>query len=209
MDPIMQSIERNEQVFEQCEERTKDLLELNRPNITVITHPDASKNPLISTVGIEEFDHSKSKYWKLHECGLAYHRRILARKPEHNYKYLSSNQLIRYIIESIARSASFYKKRGDIGNILITATLDQILSEQLAGLEDINKYLAIENVEQQKCMTLRVSAEAGCLSEDLVDREHLMNTVDNLVAGLFPAFNINYSSEDRRTLIKYVLEHSL
>ena len=49
MNPTMQCINRNEQSFKQAEEKATDLLELNQPNITVITYPEPSDNPLIST----------------------------------------------------------------------------------------------------------------------------------------------------------------
>ena len=222
----IQDIDRSDQSFEQAEKRAKCLLDLNQPNIAVFAEPsDNPSNPLISTAGINEFAENelkelslsktaggiygltspRNKYWEVNEFGLVYYRRILAKKKEGNYEYLSSAELVKYIVELIKKAASFYKKCGYIGNILIIARLDQVSGEKLAGMEDINKCLPIERIKRQKYIS-HGYADTGCLSENLVDREHLINTVDKLVTPLLQAFNIPAPSEESRELIEGVVE---
>ena len=94
------------------------------------------------------------------------------------------------------KAASFYKKYGHIRKILIVVTLEQVLGEHLAYPEDPDK----RRIELRKCKLPEVYADAGCPAEDLVDREHLISTVDKeIVFPLIQAFDgpIKQKKNDR------------
>ena len=236
MHPIMQCIHRNRQSCKEAEERTEDFLELNRPNITVFTYPEPSDNPFnaliadinafaekelkvfdVSTTAggiyavtpprrLTEYPIDRTEYWEINECGLVYYRKIWAEREKRDHKYLLSVDLIKYIVESIHKAGLFYDQCGYIGRIQITARLDQVSGKKLAYLEDTDK----QSIERQECTTPDVFAYAGCLTQDLVDKEYLINTGDEIVFPLIQVFDgpIKQRKNDpaRRKRIEQIVE---
>ena len=217
MHPSMEPIH----LLDQANGNAEDRLDLNQPNIRVVAQPAPSDNPLISTANLKEFAEKEltgldlstitrgisaivpeSEYWELNEYGLVYYRKIWFKK-----EYLLVIDLIKYIVESMKKAASFYKKYGHIRKILIVVTLEQVLGEHLAYPEDPDK----RRIELRKCKLPEVYADAGCPAEDLVDREHLISTVDKeIVFPLIQAFDgpIKQKKNDpaRRKLIEHIVE---
>ena len=155
---------------------------------------------------LTEYPIDRTEYWEINECGLVYYRKIWAECEERDQKYLLSLDLIKYIVESIHKAGLFYDQCGYIGRIQITARLDQVSGKKLAYTEDTDK----RSIERQECTTPDVFAYAGCLSQDLADREHWINTVDETVFPLIQAFDgpIKQRKDDpeRRKRIEQIVE---
>lgn len=227
MHPDMKAVKQ----IDRADKMADGFLNLNQPNIRVIAQPEPSNSHVISIRDIKEFAErelegleleettggiyaitpsrweEQTEYWNLSECGVFYHSRIWNKTRKDGYEYLSFTRLIKYIVKWISKAGYFYKQSEYSGDIAITVCVYEVLDEPLAALEDVNYLCAIESVEEQKFQAPEVFADARCLAKNLVDREHVIDTVEKLVVDdLLQRSNIFIHSGDSRAWRKLIEE---
>ncbi len=94
---------------------------------------------------------------------------------------------ISYLIQ---QSIAFYTECEYLGNIEISARLQEVLGKEL--IDPVRGYAKITDVipDGPKCFDSAVLASKQCLSRDLESEEKRKNIVEELICQLLWAFNI-------------------
>ena len=152
-------------------------------------------------------------YWELNEYGVVYRRHHLDKIEQYlgyEAKHLDFRRFVWEIGRTIEKATSFYKKCGYLGNVDITVQLRQVFDETLLFYKFYSNILNGNlghdyHLETQKCLDFQVLASLQCLSQDLIDRNKFIDTVDELTNPLLWAFNITVNDAERKKLVEQLL----
>ena len=178
------------------------------PKFTVIARPVFPYRPVISASDIYKsmlirplrrveggVSHIRSdEYLELNEYGIVLHRVRLS-ISEHPFiseqQEIDYTQFIYHINDTILRIRNLYQKCEYLGNIQITAQLQNVLKMELID-PDKNPYrrTIMHNIEDTKCLNAEAFASKQCLSRDLESEENRKDLIEELVCQLLWAFNI-------------------
>ena len=194
------------QIFSRIETRAKHNLDLDIPTLTVTAQPIFPYRPVISTSNIYElryvlpppirrvtggvFHRSREKYLELNEYGIVYHKISLSNSII--IQEIDYTRFLSHINDSIVKIRDFYNECKYLGNIEVTARLQDVLEKELMDPDgDFSGRLSIGNIsEGTKCYDTEVVASKQCLSRDLENEEKRKDIVEELVCQLLWAFNI-------------------
>ena len=142
---------------------------------------------------LARLDGSSYTYRELNEYGIVYQRSVLRKIPT-NWQpnrgcYLMPEQFVWKIGELIRLVQSFYEKCEYAGYIEVKAQLRQILGEALMFEQGQHP----SGIKQQRSFDPEISASTQYLPRDLVKREQFIAVVEELVAQLLWAFNVDAS----------------
>ena len=221
MDRIVYMLKRREdsqvlahQVLDRIEERISNVqpqyktirnvqnLSSNLPMFTVIARPVFPYRPVISVSDTYELmllrplrrveggvSHIRpDKYLEFNEYGIVLHRIDISFSEQREIDY---TQFIYHINDSIYRVRHLYERCEYLGNIEVTARLQNVLRMELIDTDNIGWYDRItEDIEDTKCLDAEVFASRQCLSRDLENGEKRKDIVEELICQLLWAFNI-------------------
>ena len=155
-------------------------------------------------------------YWELNEYGIVYHRHHLDKIDQYSNsnegKYVDVRRFVWEIGRTIEKATSLYKKCGYLGAVDITVQLREVFDETLLFYKFYSNTLQgrvksddIDDIEKQQCFDSEVLASLQCLSQDLIDRNKFIDTVDQLTDPLLWAFNIVVDDAARKELVEKLL----
>ena len=182
--------------------RNVQKLRSSLPIFTVIARPVFPYRPVISASDIYEalpirplrrveggVSHIRSdEYLELNEYGIVLHRIELSFSEQREIDY---TQFIYHINDSILRVRNLFYKCEYLGNIEVTARLQNVLRKELIDPDRIPYGRDITyNIGDTKCLDAEVFASKQCLSRDLEHEENRKDLVEDLICQLLWAFNI-------------------
>ena len=136
-------------------------------------------------------------FWELNEYGIIYHRTGLERERFQGVgsfgdidtgeeKYLDSEDIGSKVYKFLGNMEYFYERCEYLGNIEITATMQQIEGEKITFPADRHPSF----VEKRKSVEPEVSAATQCLPRDLSKADSYANSLVGLLNRLFWVFNL-------------------
>ena len=185
--------------------RSEDNVITKLPDITIIAQPVFPYRPVISTSNIYElryvlpppirrvtggfFHRTREEYLELNEYGIVYHNIPLSNSYAQEIDY---TRFLSHINDSIVKIRDLYKKCEYLGNIEVTARLQDVLEKQLMDPDgEYSGRLSIGTISGgTKCYDTEVVASNQCLARDLENEEKRKDIVEELVCQLLWAFNI-------------------
>ena len=203
-----------QQILDRIEKRTHNVLPKYKlirnvqklrsslPIFTVIARPVFPYRPVISASDIYEallirplrrveggVSHIRSdEYLELNEYGIVLHRVELSFSEQREIDY---TQFIYHINDSVLRVRNLFYKCEYLGNIEVTARLQNVLRKELIDPDRIPYGRDITyNIGDTKCLDAEVFASKQCLSRDLEHEENRKDLVEDLICQLLWAFNI-------------------
>ena len=212
------SQENAKQILDRIEERVKHFCTQGVPSLTVIAQPVYPYRPVITTSDIYELHerqvyHSpprkvaggvanvknNDKYFELNEYGIVYHRIVLPDYQEPNWRNeltaiaVNYCDFVRAIRSLISQAKMLYEKCEYVGNIEVTAKLQNVLETQLYDPGD--RLLYAQKITEHipdgpVCSDSEVSASTQCMPRDFNNTDRLIDIVEELVHQLLWAFNI-------------------
>ena len=209
------SQENAKQILDRIEERVKHFCTQGLPSLTVIAQPVYPYRPVITTSDIYELHgrqaypprkvaggvanvKNNDKYFELNEYGIVYHRIVLPDHQQPNWRNeftvmaVNYYDFIRAIKFLIFQAKVLYEKCEYVGNIEVTAKLQQVLDKELCDPESpLYGQEITENIsEGPVCSDSEVSASTQCMPRDFNNTDSLISIVEELVHQLIWAFNI-------------------
>ena len=193
------------QILTRFEERATHKFPLSEPTLTVIAKPVFPYRPVISVLDIYKLHSAQElpprkvaggvsylnpgRCHELNEYGIVYHRTTLARSDEGGIDY---GEFIRHIKYLIDQANDIYKECKYLGNIEVTAQLQQVYNKKLTDtINHPSGRKITENIpEGPVCSDSEVCASNQCLSSDFEDTEKRKDIVEELIHELLWPFNI-------------------
>ncbi|MYF54266.1 ATP-binding protein [Candidatus Poribacteria bacterium] len=221
MDRIAYMLKRREdsqenarQILDRIDDRVKRFCIQDKPSLTVIAQPIYPYRPVITKSDIYELHERQSfpprkvaggiadvrndnTFLEMNEFGIVYHRRIL---PEHQQLNehreftgvaLNYCEFIRTIRFLIYHAMMLYEKCEYVGNIMVSAKLQNVIRTQLYEPESnyIEKFTE-HIVDGPVCSDSEVYASTQCMPRDFNNSDRLIDIVEELVHQLIWAYNI-------------------
>ena len=214
-----------ERQIQRIEERTNALCATNEPNLIVIVKPTSSRRPLISKAEIYEVARKdlapvvaesalrrveggtcfliggEKPYncLELNDHGIVYYRQDVRFGIEE--KDISLPSIVWAIGFAIEYARSLYEKCESLGNLEITAQLHRVSGKRLrlfgAQRDD--------ELRRHKSLDSEIRASIECFPRDIVEREKVIDIVNDLAGQHAWPFNYD-NSENRKELIEDLLE---
>ena len=205
------------QILDRIEERVKHFCPCPQgvPSLTVIARPVYPYRPVITTSDIYELHgrvpfpprkvaggvanvKNNDIFFELNEYGIVYHRRVLPEHQQSNARHeftavaLNYCDFIRTIRILIFQAMALYEKCEYVGNIEVTAKLQQVLHKELYDPESpLYAQKITEHIpDGPVCSDAEVSASTQCMPRDFNNTDSLINIAEELVHQLLWAFNI-------------------
>lgn len=192
------------QVLNRVSERAKHNFRYDVPTLTVMVKPVFPYRPVISTSNIYQLcDEIKllplrrveggvchvlpENYLEFNEYGVVYHRISLATRNQQEIKYPVCIEVVNLLIEQVI---GFYKECKYLGNIEVTAHLQDVLGIELIDPNNILPGRITDDVEDTRCLNAEVFASKQCLSRDLESEADRKDIVEELMCQLLWEFNI-------------------
>ena len=214
------------QILDRIEKRIGNVqpILISEPTFTVIARPVFPYRPVISAPEIHKLCEAAlfplrrvaggvssvhpKEYLEFNEYGVVYHRIALSISNQQEINY---SDFILYIISLIDKSKTLYKKCEYMGNIEISAQLQEVLDKEL-GDPGSHAYGGSKITdgsipEGPKCSDSAVFASKQCLARDLENEEKRKNIIEELTSQLLWAFNIPIDQPWIRQRVRGRIEH--
>ena len=193
-----------QQILNRVSERAKQNFRYDVPTLTVMVKPVFPYRPVISMSNIYQLcDEIKllplrrveggvchvllENYLEFNEYGVVYHRISLATLNQQEIEYPVFIEVVNLLIEQVI---GFYKECEYLGNIEVTAHLQDVLGIELIDPDNILPGRITDDVEDTRCLNAEVFASKQCLSRDLESEADRKDIVEELMGQLLWAFNI-------------------
>ena len=197
------------------EKRARHNLPLNLSTLTVVIKPVYPYRPVISASDIYKLywalirplrrveggvSHIRPReYLEFNEYGIVLHRVGMFIYEQEKIDYtIDYTQFISHINDSIYRTRPLYERCEYLGNIEVTAQLQEVMGIELIDSDNPVYGRITDNIRDTRCLDREVFASKQCLSRDLENKEKRKNIVEELICQLLWAFNIPADHPDIR-----------
>ena len=188
------------QILTRFKERATHNFPLKEPTLTVIAKPVFPYRPVISALDIYKLHSAQpsppkkvaggvsylylGRCHELNEYGIVYHRTTLGD--------IDYGEFIRHIRYLIDQAKDIYKECKYLGNIEVTAQLQQVYNKKLTDTTNhpSGRKITDHIPDGPVCSDSEVCASNQCLSRDFEDTEKRKDIVEKLIHKLLWAFNI-------------------
>ena len=212
------------QILSRIEERTKHNFPLSEPTLTVIAKPVFPYRPVISTLDIYKLHSAqqspprkvaggvsylnRGRCHELNEYGIVYHRTTLGGFDEGGIDY---GEFIRHIKNLIEQAKDIYKECKYLGNIEVTAQLQQVYNKKLIDTTNhpSGRKITDHIPEGPVCSDSEVCDSNQCLSRDFEDTEKRKDIVEELIHKLLWAFNIPIDKPQIKEKVRKQIERGI
>ena len=210
------SQENAKRILDRIDERAKRFSIQDKPSLTVIAQPVYPYRPVITTSDIYELlervpfpprkvaggvanVRNDNIFFELNEYGIIYHRSVLPKHQQSNMHHeligvaVNYCDFIRTISVLIYQAKRLYEKCEYVGNIEVSARLQNVIRIQLYDPDD--RLLYAQKITEHipdgpVCSDSEVSASTQCMPRDFNNTDSLINIAEELVHQLLWAFNI-------------------
>ncbi len=199
-----------EPIINEIEARTQQFCDTTMRNMTVIIRPVLPYRPVISPseifelfqnwVGVKRvvggisclLEPNSERNLELNEYGLLYYRRAL-RPDEISPIYV--HDFIEGIDGALDPAKRFYQACDFLGNIEVTAQLQNVYGKELSKDFGTRRYIHLHNQPICYNETVRAKTSKQYLSRDITDPTHQRTIFEDLTMQLLWAFNIPTDSK--------------
>ena len=213
-----------QQIFDRIEKRASRNFPIHSPTLTVIAKPVFPYRPVISALDVYNLCkatglfplrrveggvstvHPK-EYLEFNEYGVAYHKIALSISDQQEINY---SDFLFHLYRLIERSVTLYKRCEYLGNIEISARLQEVLDK---GLGDPGSHMhggskiTDATLEDIKCSDSEVFVSGQYLARDLENPGKRADIIEELTNQLLWAFNIAIDEPWVRERIRRRIEY--
>ena len=221
MDRITYMLKRREdsqenarQILDRIDDRVKRFCIQDKPSLTVIAQPVYPYRPVITTSDIYELHERQpfpprkvtggvanvrndDTFFEINEYGIVYYRNVLYDYNGRDYDeqdtdyYINYFNLFKYIRSLITLTKGIYEKCEYVGNIMVSAKLQNVIGTQLYEPEsNYIRKITEHIVDGPVCSDSEVYAATQCMPRDFNNSDRLIDIVEELVHQLIWAYNI-------------------
>ena len=231
MDRIIYMLKRREdsqivarQILNRIETRVKSVCSQSALSLTVIARPVFPYRPVISTSDIRELPDlqpwpprrvtggiscfNEEQFFELNEYGIVYHRVTLHVSDEQDIDY---GKFLWHINDLIRHAKDIYEKCEYLGNIEVTAQLQEAFGKKLLDTENANygRKITADLAADPECSDSEVRASERYLARDFESDEKRKDMVEELTCQLLWAFNIPTNQPQIRKRVRERIERHL